>query len=183
MRCRRRIEVLKRDGSVEPLSLGKLARTIGLGLIAEGVSDRQLSWRLAEAVLLYLQTRSRQGWPTSGCLTELVEAVLRETGNPAAAEAVRRADQQRRRRRRRTQVCQPDGSLIEWDKGRLVDWLVRHKQLERAAARQVAADVERRALGGETGPIARRQLAEWVAAELSAWGLSDKALTTRAGRS
>lgn len=181
------IRIRKRDGSLEPFSVAKIAGAIRSGMTATGDTaglDLVGVRGLAEAVQDYLLQTADDEPVRTARIAELIELVLVQTGHSAAAMAIRQYARELERERRQLLVAtarKTDGRFVQrrWKKAHLVQHL-RHKHLlDAPASRMIAGRVEQLVLSSGLRVVTAGLVTEMARSELLAWGLLPGALVTK----
>lgn len=155
---RAQLKVVKADGIVEEYLHTKVVGTINnaLGVIDEANMD--MAEQFAEVVTFFLYHQQGHRRVTSSEILSMIKVVLASTDYEAAAEALSEHHFERRLRRSRTEVISVDirdltdakyligteeaSVRCRWDKSRIVEDLIAENDMDRQAARMIAAMVE-----------------------------------------
>ena len=165
------IRVLKRDGSVEPFDLARLAGAMWRAM--PGTPGRYRDARpLAEAVCLYLK-RCRLRCVSSAALLEMCLQVLRRVGLGEAAVAMETHRAARRTLRRTLRIRHEAGSATLWDRTWLAELAERCWGLPPSAARLLAGQFERELLAERPRELPREEVLARLNRCAGAWGLAD----------
>jgi hypothetical protein len=163
--------VIKRDGSLEPFDIERLAGTLWRGLYAVGgsISDAR---QLAAAIATHLYRR-RCEEILSDELFELVLKALRRIRFAEASELLLLHRTLRDTRREQVQVRHDGGHLTRWDKSWLVRlaeelWPVSHR-----TARIIAGEVEDRLLVPDRTEVDREKILGLLNRKMCELGLAD----------
>jgi len=173
------LRVTKRDGTQEDFDVAKLRACLARALQACGYPSR-LAAPLAAAITDYLARRPPEPSPTTDSVYRYACTVLGKTG---FGEAVAWLNVNRRRRavlRRNVSVfdaLQPQQCSTRWSRAVLVGGLRRQHQLLPSVARFLAGRIEQHVLDLGMRLVSTTFIAELARKELSAWGLSEAALT------
>lgn len=136
----RSIQVVKRDGDLEPFSLGKLRGCL-LRALTCTPNGQAIVEPIARAIQLHLHKR-KLTFISSRMLLTLVLRALRHTGNESAAERLEAHHSRRQQRRAAVHIVGPTGRRTGWDKSAFAKIIHRRWDVSPAAARAMAAGVE-----------------------------------------
>lgn len=173
VKCR---TVAKQSGALERFTSAKLRRSVENAL-RESNADLQLARPLADAVAMHLQDCDDAQPPSTDYVHQCVVAVLSETGLESAARCYGRYHQRRARARAKTRVyaAGDERSPAEnWNKARLVAWLVNNAGLRQPVARFMASEIETKLLSLKYESVSGELVAALARNELFAWGLVEE---------
>ncbi len=190
-------EFRKHSGVLVPFDKGKIIASVQKALTVEGQSDRALAEDVAQVVAVYLDRELEGVPPTSDRTREAVEQTLVGLGRGKAALAYSRYDRPQRDAEELMEYPQPDvvddggrwvqtsqGTLEPWDRGRIVDALVRESKLDPSVARVVATEVEAQITRAGLTTATASLIREMVDATLVKFGLEEyRRLHVRIGQS
>lgn len=190
--------IIKRDGRKVPFEQGKIAEAIFKAARSVGGEDKKLAEDLADVVTLFLKTKYTDSNPPHvEEVQNAVEKVLIETGHAKTAKAyilyrehrakVRRfgsglSDQVTREIEASLPSETTDLSLfvrtsseeiIEWDRDKIVDALVRETGLSPRTAKVISMEVERQIILSKIRLITAPLIRELVDAKLIEYGLEE----------
>ena len=155
---RAQLKVIKADGIIEEYLHTKVVGTINntLGTIDEANID--LAEQFAEVVTFFLYHQQDRRRVNSSEILSMIKVVLASTGYEAAAAALSEHHFERKLKRSRTEVISVDvrdltdaeffigteeaDVRFPWDKSRIVEDLITENDMDRQAARMIAAIVE-----------------------------------------
>ena len=193
-------QIRKRDGTVVPFDSAKIADAIFKAAQAVGGEDRELADNIAQSVELFIARKSNGQIPTVERVQDAVEKVLIEFGHAKTALAyVRYRDRRTRVRQMREGrgqevvneiltardearqdttdislfVRTSDESLVEWDRGKIVEALVRETGLDRKIAETVSLEVEQQIVVSKIKYLTAPLVRELVDAKLIEYGLEE----------
>ena len=166
-----KIEVQKRDGSIEEFRLAKLAGALWRGVrVAEGTyRDAR---ELAGAIHIFLM-RKRIKSISSSAIFEMGLKALRRIHMGEAAEILELHRTLRAMRRKLLHICHDDGNITLWDKGWLVALAMQMWHLSRQTARLLAGEVELELLPQEDNEIPRQEVLDELNKLVQQYGLAD----------
>ncbi|HEO72543.1 MAG TPA: anaerobic ribonucleoside-triphosphate reductase [Candidatus Hydrogenedentes bacterium] len=194
--------VTKRDGRQEAFDKRKIAGAIFKAAQSIGGTDRDRAGHLADAVAIYLAKRYNGGTTSVDQVHDAVEKVLIEMGHARTALAyVRYRDRRERIRRFREgdtrallgelaqarhesallggggqatlSVRTSAGSVVRWNRQRIVDALVRETGLDEGLANVIALEVEQQIQAAKVQPLSASLIRELVGARLVEHGLDE----------
>lgn len=155
---RAQLKVVKSDGIVEEYLHTKVVGTINNALGEVGEANIDLAEQFAEVVTFFLYHRQDRRRVNSSEILSMIKVVLASTGYETAAAALSEHHFERRLKRSRTEVISIDvrdlmdaeffigteevSIRCRWDKSRIVEDLVAENDMDRQAARMIAAMVE-----------------------------------------
>ncbi|MCK6482679.1 MAG: hypothetical protein HUU22_02660 [Phycisphaerae bacterium] len=173
--------VRKSDGRCEPFQRSKVAACLRRVLRISGDGDGRTAQELAGAVATFLVSSQTSGPIKTPHIRALLERALSETGHATAAALLRDHARQRDKRRRRVKVLawkESVGRLSprRWNKGVLSGRLQKEFELEYTTARMIAGRVEEFVLLLDVRLVTGTLVRELALAQLTAWGLSPRAL-------
>ncbi len=159
MGTKRRLKVIKADGSIEEYLHTKVMGAIGNALAEIGQADVCVAEELADVVTYFLYNNKKHSHTvTSGEILSIVKAVLTATGYEEAAVELSEYHFERKLKRSRIEVIPIDiqgftdielfgraeesGDRSAWDKSKIVADLAANYGLSRQTARMVASMVE-----------------------------------------
>ena len=158
MGTKRRLKVIKTDGSTEQYLHTKVMGAIGNALAENGQADVYVAEELADVVTYFLYNKKHSYTVTGSEILSLVKAVLTATGYEEAAVALSEHHFERKLKRGRIEVVPVDiqelsdielfgraeesGDRSAWDKSRIVADLVANYGISRQTARMIASMVE-----------------------------------------
>lgn len=175
--------VAKQSGALERFASAKLRRSVENAL-RDSNADLHLARPLADAVAVHLQDCDDAQPPSTEYVHQCVVAVLSETGLESAARCYSRYHQRRAGARAQTRVyAAADGRspAENWNKARLVAWLVKNGGLRQPVARFMAAEIETKLLSLKYQRVSGELVAALARNELSAWGLADEPVLAAGG--
>jgi len=184
MTRKQRLTVVKRDGSLEPFDLAKLARCLANVMRACSYEER-LADPLAEAVALHLRQRPVRELPTSGYVFHCVQTVLSQTGLGEAAERLASHHHARQRAAAAAQALPAAGARPGTGpvlRAELATRLRDEYGLLPVVAAHLGLEVEQHVLRMGYREITPALLHELLRSELAAWGLTNEAFRVRAER-
>ena len=165
------IRVLKRDGTVEPFDVRKLAGAMWRAM--QGTEGRyDDACQLAVAMAIYI-ARETVNVVSSGAIFEMAEKVLARVSLAEAADALRMHRGETHAWRRAMSVRHYDGKVTYWDKTWLSELACRSWYLLPRTGRIIAADIEEQLRRGNRETISRRELVEMVNRRVTELGLGD----------
>ncbi|MFW6154424.1 MAG: ATP cone domain-containing protein [Planctomycetota bacterium] len=163
------IQVLKRDGAVEPFCVDRLRACLRRVLRPTGQADT-LPRLLCEAIAIHLRRRGTAK-VSSAALFEMVLLALRETDQPSAGDALEAHRRWRHRARRALRLVDEDGRLRAWDRGWLTGRIQSRWALSRPAARALGAIIEAELLG-RPGELSQRRIDDLIDERVENYGLA-----------
>lgn len=191
--------IIKRDGREEAFDRLKIAGGIFRAAQSVDGKDEDLARNLAAAVTLYLTKMLDRETPTVEHVTDAVERVLVEMGHMRTAMAYVRYRDRRNELRRlrgvdaravlkeltderpeeavltregeRVSVRASDQTVAGWNRGRVIDGLVRETGLDPETAERIAAEVEDRIRAANLSVLTTALVRELVGASLIEHGL------------
>lgn len=192
--------VIKRNGSQQPFDKMKIAQSIMRAAENAGGCDSGRAESLASGVTIYLAKTIEGHFPTADQVDDAVEKVLVEMGHTRIAQAYARHRDRRARvrsllkqdadvlrsdlaeARRAKELETPftresvfvrtsTEKLLQWDRQRIVDALIRETGLDEETAGAVAADVEQQVVAARIGTLTAALIRELVNAKLLERGL------------
>ncbi len=191
--------ITKRDGREAPFERRKIAEAIYQAAQSLGVGDRDRAESLASAVTLYLAKQLNGGTAAVDQVHDAVERVLIELGHGRTALAYARYRDRRQRLRKLREgdvqavveeteaaeqreaghageglslfVRTSDERLMTWERGRIVEALVRETALDEATAEIIAREVEQQILDAQVAALTAPLIRELVGAKLIEHGL------------
>lgn len=171
MQGSRKIQVRKRDGSVEEFDVAKLAGLLRrvLTKIHDVSADPDA---LATGLRLYLQ-RTGRTTVTSTAIFGMLVRMLRRVRLGDAAELLELHRTLRMIRRRLLRLRHDDGCTTQWDKSWLATLAEKTWHVSRPIARMLAGEIELRLLPQEETEILRRDVLELLNEHVSQWGLAE----------
>ena len=158
--------VKKRDGKILKFERDKIVNAIFKAAQSVGGEDRSIAERLADEVILYLFASRGPKLPGVEEIQDAIEKVLIEQGHAKTAKAfiLYRHERAKRRGELKSQpeveaevkdavarddptelalfVRTSDDEMLQWDKQRIVNALVREAGVPEATARKIADEVE-----------------------------------------
>ena len=153
-------QVRDEDGALEPFRERRIADSIDAALSAAGRPERALAEELAAVVTLFLAKRFDALIPTIPEVQDMVETVLVDTGQVAAAKSFRAARDQREGLRnlltvRSTSTPRPDDIVLphdlgsgdtvtRWSRSHVTRMLIDDVELPGPMAEELALSIERR---------------------------------------
>lgn len=170
MQCSRKIMVVKRDGSVEPFDLYKLAASVWRVSRSSGRTCKE-AIDLSRGIELYLVRRLHLRVDTS-LLSRLLRKVMVHAGF-AGTTALQLHTHIRRQRRTELFIAHRGGRRIAWDKTWLARMVENTWDVSRPVARIIAGEVEMELLESSRKMFSRRELVAMVNDRVSAFGLAD----------
>lgn len=192
--------VRKRDGSIVPFNKQKIADAIFKAAQSVGGQDRYLSEDLAEVVKIYLEKEYKGDIPSVEEIQDIVERILIKTGHAKTAKAYILYRQKRARARQIREGRRPESLSEEevlkdmvkrdvvlsvrrsddrigiWDKGIIVDALVKETGLSRNIAELIVAEVEEDVIVSKVKNLTSSMIRELVNAKLIQYGFEDERL-------
>ncbi len=163
------IQVLKRDGAVEPFNLDRLCACLRRVLRPADPTD-VLPRLLCEAIGIYLRRRGTTK-VSSAAVFEMTVLALREIDQDAAADALEAHRRRRRRDRRALWRVDDNGRRTPWDRGWLTGRIQTRWSLSRPAARALGAIIEDELLG-RPGAITSARLDDLIDERVENYGLA-----------
>ncbi len=191
-------QIRKRDGTVVPFEREKIANAIYKAAQAVDGEDRSLAENISEVVELFIGNTMPSQVPTVEDVQDAVEKVLIELGHAKTALAyVRYRDKRtrirkmregrnqgivdeiltaRRESRRETTdlslfVRTSDEMIMEWDRHKIVEALVRETGLDRRVAETISMEVEQQIVVSKIQYLTAPLVRELVDAKLIEYGL------------
>ena len=122
-------QVKKRSGEVVAFKTERIANAIYRAAVSVGGRDKELSERLADVVVKYLETQVKPGsTPTVEEVQDAVEKVLIENAHARVAKAyILYRDERTRLRKERAATSERPSENVPWAKiWRVLDWAVTH---------------------------------------------------------
>jgi len=183
-------EVRKRDGRVVEFDESKIANAIFKAAQAVGGQDRNLAEELAGVVTLFLEKRYPDSHPGIEDIQDMVEKVLIETGHARTGKAYILYRDERARRRQRLEVWkrsrgpadstdilllvegEAKTSTFSWDRGRIMQALIKEADVDEDIADEIARGVEKRILKSGMERVSTGLIRELVDSELFERGLN-----------
>ena len=153
------LKVIKADGIIEEYLYTKVMGTINSALSQIDLADVYIAEQFADVVTYFLYERQENPHITSGEIFSVIKAVLSEAGYEEAAYAMSQHHFTRMLNRTRTEVIGidihelKDAETIvgieeldktQWEKSKIVDYLIREQDFDRQTARTIASMVENR---------------------------------------
>lgn len=187
--------VRKRDGRLVPFDKTKIADAIFAAARAVGGEDRLMAEELADAVIFCLERKYDGRVPDIEAIQDVVEKVLIETGHAKTAKTYILYRDRRREIRQSIKVrksTRETGSstdislmvdpgsrdeLLQWDKVKIQQALMREADLAAYDARKIAGAVEKKILNSGLERISTSLIRELVDNELFERGFSSKLAT------
>ena len=195
--------IVKRDGTTEPFDKRKIADAIFRAAETLDGHDRDRAESLASAVAIYLTKKLNGQIPTVDHVDDAVEKVLIEMGHSQTALAYARYRDRRARartlqpgdlrtvlhefeegRRQREETRPQEASqlfvrtsgetLASWNRGRIVEALVRETKLDEAQANLIAIEVEQQIVAADVKTLTTSLVRELVSAKLVEHGLEEQ---------
>ena len=163
------IQVLKRDGAVEPFSADRL-RACLWRVLRCGDQGNLLPRLLCEAIAIHLRRRGTAK-VSSAALFEMALLALRETDQPAAADALEEHRRWRHQARRTLWLIGEDGRRRPWDRGWLTARLQSRWAISRPAARAIGGILESELLG-QADPLPAQRLDDLIDERVENYGLA-----------
>ena len=185
-------KVRKRDGRLVPFDETKIADAIFAAARSVGGEDRLLAEELASAVSFFLAKRFESRIPDIEDIQDMVEKVLIETGHAKTAKAYIIYREKRAQVRQSIKVrksTRGTGSstdisllvdpgsrdeLVQWDKARIQQALIKEAELDPYDARKIASSVEQKILNSGMNRVSTSLIRELVDNELFERGFSTK---------
>lgn len=177
--------IQKRDGRVVPFDKEKISSAIFKAAQKVGGEDRELAERLSEKVVSYLLDRFGEHIPTVEEVQDGVEKILIENGHAKVAkEYILYRDMRARLRRARPKdykettdytlfVRSTKDDLLVWDRGRIIDALVREAKVEPELAQRISHEVEQDVREFKVKYLTAPLIRELVDVKLIEHGLED----------
>lgn len=148
--------VEKRDGKIQEFNIDKITQAIFCAAQAVGGCDRYRAAELAEKVCMFMYAKKGDHIPKVEEIQDAVEKILIEEGHAKTAKAyILYRDQRALLRKKRALdrkdlevtelalfVRTSDDDLIQWDRERIVQALIRETNLDRALAEKIGHEVE-----------------------------------------
>ncbi len=195
--------IIKRDGREAPFERRKIAAAIHNAAESIGEADADRADSLASAVTLYLTKQLSGEPPTVEQVHDAVERVLIELGHARIALAYARYRERRNRiqrlqdgdlqvilgdldeaRKREAAAPKPGGvslfvrtsdeRIVEWDRERIAEALVRETEIEPSMAALIALEVERQIAAANVKTLTAALVRELAGAKLLEYGLEEQ---------
>ncbi len=153
------LKVIKADGSIEEYLYTKVMGAINNALSQIDLADVYIAEQFADVVTYFLYERQENPNITSGEIFSVIKAVLSEAGYEDAAYALSQHHFIRMLNRTRTEVVKIDIHELndaqtiagieefdktQWEKSKIVDYLISEQDFDRQTARTIASIVENR---------------------------------------
>ena len=166
----RTIRVRKRDVTLEPLDVGKLAACL-LRAMGPRRGGRPDALALADAIHIHLR-RCGARRVASAAVFEMAVCVLRRVRMGGAADRLEVHGRRRAARRRHLRIRHDGGVVTRWDKGWLRQVAARKWDLRPATAAVLARDTEDLLLGRGGGVVERADVLEVLEHCAAGYGLT-----------
>ncbi len=175
-----RIRVLKTDGTAEPYLHTKVLGAFHRALSAAGEPGLYAAEQMAQAVTFYIYNSPQGRTLTSDEIHLMIQAVLHDTGYPAAAAALNQHRIQRKLLRKRIEVLSESPTdcptSAPWNKSVIAEHLIRHYQLSRPLARVIAGQVEEKIFRMEIFRVRKALIRQLVETETETMIRADEQL-------
>jgi transcriptional regulator NrdR family protein len=185
------LKVIKADGSTEEYLYTKVMGTINNALTEIGQTDVYIAEQFADVVTYFLYNQQENRTTTSNEIFSMIKAILSETGYVDAAEALSQHHFVRMLKRSRTEVITidiqelTDAEMItgtdnksQWEKSRIVHFLVREHNFGQQTARTIASMVEDRIFNMEITRIPTSLIKQLVLRESATFLQAQRQLQT-----
>lgn len=169
-----RVQIVKRDGSVEEFQFAKLRRCLAAAMKACSYDIRYAD-ALTRAVSMHLEEWTESKPPSSDYVFRCVKTVLDETGLGDVAGELSRHRRQRAVHRRRISIlddASADGRTVNWSKSAVATVLADRHQMAAGTARILASEIESRVFAVGYQLVTARLLDALIRNELLAWGFT-----------
>ncbi len=178
----------KRNGKIQEFNIDKITRVIFLAAQAVGGCDRYHASGLAEKVCSYLYEHKGKHIPKIEEVQDAVEKILIEEGHAKTAKAfILYRDQRALVRKKRALerkdfettelalfVRTSDDDLIQWNRERIVQALIRETNLDSALAEKIGREVEDLILTSKAKYLTSSLIRELVNTKLIEHNLEDQ---------
>ncbi|MCK4244453.1 MAG: hypothetical protein KAX20_02370 [Candidatus Omnitrophica bacterium] len=176
--------VKKRDGRIVPFDKNKITEAIFKAAKAVGGEDRYLAEDLADSVTFYLQKQFVNKIPAVEEIQDIVEKVLIKTGHAKTAKAYILYREKRARIRKIKKgiilgeleeelasggftglfllIGRSEDEVLLWERGKVVDALVKEKGLSRNIAELIGLEVEDQILNSKMKALSTSSIEELI---------------------
>jgi len=167
----RKIQVLKRDGTIEAFDCRKLAASICRTMSRKTVNYEHAA-RLSEAVETYI-CRKGDHCLSSSAIFEMTLKALKYVGLTTAADRAEHYRAWRSMLRGQLRIEHEQGRLTLWDKGWLLEFARRSWHISPETARIFAGKIELELLRSGESIVARQQVVHMLNRSVAEYGLAD----------
>ena len=164
----RKIEVVKRDGSVEAFDCYKLSASLRRVLQSE---DMYEAVDIAQGIHIHLLRQQRNVIHSKDIL-EMIEIVVGDEVCPGMVAAELHS-QLRNEMRKEVYVRHRMGHCVSWDKSWVAGMINKMWNISRSVSRILAGEIEMELFESAESIISREQLVRMINTQVSAFGLAD----------
>jgi hypothetical protein len=164
------LKVIKNDGSIEEYLHTKVMGTISKSFDLLGDPNLFAAEQFAEVITFHLYQKQDAVAVTSDQIHLMIQATLTATGYDMAAQALNEHRLSRKLQRKRIEILDDSdlGSVRRWNKGKIVNRLMKKKGFSRHLARAIASAVEEKVMKLELTRIQRSLVRQLVLADTDA---------------